>query len=56
MRTSQDFQGMRWFKCDLHVHTPEDGCHWSDKNLRLLQGMSETFSKRLEFFLKNVKE
>ncbi|MBF0271493.1 MAG: AAA family ATPase [Magnetococcales bacterium] len=23
-----EYQGMRWFKCDLHVHTPADPQHW----------------------------
>ena len=22
------YQGMRWFKCDLHMHTPADAKHW----------------------------
>lgn len=26
-----EYQGMRWFKSDLHMHTPEDAAHW-DKN------------------------
>jgi len=26
---------MRWFKCDLHVHTPEDSRHWRDDALSL---------------------
>lgn len=31
-----DYQGMRWFKCDLQVHTPEDGKHWDPEDpLRL---------------------
>nr|MDQ2695434.1 ATP-binding protein [Pseudomonadota bacterium] len=29
------YQGMRWFKCDLQVQTPEDGRHWLDDDLRL---------------------
>jgi DNA repair ATPase RecN len=30
------YQGMRWFKCDLQVQTPEDGRHWDrDDPLRL---------------------
>lgn len=31
------YQGMRWFKCDLQVHTPEDCRHWDkdDPELRL---------------------
>jgi hypothetical protein len=27
-KTSSDFQGMRWFKCDLHMDTPADARHW----------------------------
>lgn len=30
-----DYQGMRWFKCDLQVQTPEDNAHWADDDLRL---------------------
>lgn len=26
--TTPPFQGMRWFKCDLHMHTPTDSKHW----------------------------
>lgn len=30
------YQGMRWFRCDLQVQTPEDGRHWDrDDPLRL---------------------
>ncbi len=29
------YQGMRWFKCDLQVQTPEDSRNWQDKDLRL---------------------
>lgn len=29
------YQGMRWFKCDLQVQTPEDANHWLDANLQL---------------------
>ncbi|AOY86773.1 hypothetical protein BKP64_00485 [Marinobacter salinus] len=31
-----DFKGMRWLKCDLQVQTPEDGRHWLDDGLKLL--------------------
>lgn len=27
--------GMRWFKCDFQVQTPEDAAHWGDENTRL---------------------
>lgn len=30
-----DYQGMRWFKCDLQIQTPEDNRHWNDEDLRL---------------------
>lgn len=26
--TTNVYQGMRWFKCDLHMHTPVDRKHW----------------------------
>lgn len=29
------FEGMRWFKCDFQVQTPEDAAHWSDNDTRL---------------------
>lgn len=32
-----DFQGMRWFKMDFQVQTPEDNRHWADDDLRLPQ-------------------
>ena len=28
MKTPLGFHGMRWFKCDLHLHTPADKRHW----------------------------
>lgn len=28
MSTPTAYQGMRWFKCDLHMHTPADKNHW----------------------------
>lgn len=27
---SDGYQGMRWYKCDLHMHTPEDARHWQE--------------------------
>ncbi|MBD0702306.1 hypothetical protein CF597_04680 [Pseudomonas sp. PSB1] len=29
------YQGMRWFKMDFQVQTPEDNRHWADDDLRL---------------------
>ncbi|WP_415260270.1 TrlF family AAA-like ATPase [Pseudomonas chlororaphis] len=31
-----NYQGMRWFKADFQVQTPEDNRHWGDDDLRLL--------------------
>ncbi len=28
-----EYQGMRWLKCDLHMHTPADVKHWSGDRL-----------------------
>jgi ABC-type cobalamin/Fe3+-siderophores transport system ATPase subunit len=30
-----DYEGMRWFKCDFQVQTPEDAAHWHDSDTRL---------------------
>lgn len=30
-----EYEGMRWFKCDFQVQTPEDGAHWADSETRL---------------------
>lgn len=30
-----DYEGMRWFKCDFQVQTPEDAAHWADDDTRL---------------------
>ncbi len=32
---TDSYRGMRWFKCDLHVHTPEDSAHWLDDDMHL---------------------
>ncbi|MGO2018768.1 TrlF family AAA-like ATPase [Psychrobacter sp.] len=31
----ENYQGMRWLKCDFQVQTPEDNAHWADDDLRL---------------------
>ena len=31
-----EYYGMRWFKTDFQVQTPEDNKHWADDDLRLL--------------------
>lgn len=30
-----EYDGMRWFKCDFQVQTPEDSAHWGDADTRL---------------------
>lgn len=30
-----DYKGMRWFKTDFQVQTPEDNRHWADDDMRL---------------------
>jgi len=30
-----DYEGMRWFKCDFQVQTPEDAVHWGDAGTKL---------------------
>lgn len=27
---SSSYNGMRWLKCDLHMHTPADARHWAE--------------------------
>jgi len=41
MSMYSEYQGMRWYKCDLHVHTPEDARHWTDASFRLSSPRSE---------------
>ncbi|MFH1122261.1 MAG: AAA family ATPase [Pseudomonadota bacterium] len=41
MKSPAEYQGMRWLKCDLHVHTPEDGRHWNEETFRLSSPRSE---------------
>lgn len=36
---SSHYKGMRWFKCDLHMHTPADSLHWQGE--RLIKGQEE---------------
>lgn len=35
MKMPTEYKGTRWYKCDLHVHTPEDARHWLDSSCRL---------------------
>lgn len=30
---SSYYKGMRWLKCDLHMHTPADKSHWREKHI-----------------------
>lgn len=31
---SSSYNGMRWLKCDLHMHTPADARHWAETPLK----------------------
>jgi histidinol phosphatase-like PHP family hydrolase len=50
----QNFQGMRWFKCDLHMHTPADTKHWrgskmgSDHRLAAEEYIRRCYDEALE--------
>lgn len=33
MKASSDYQGMRWFKCDLHMHTPANARDWRGESM-----------------------
>lgn len=57
MNEASEYQGMRWFKCDLHVHTPEDAHHWQDSDLRLLSPRHEIdLQERAQRFLRHCHE
>jgi hypothetical protein len=52
MTTSTPYQGMRWFKCDLHVHTPENSRHWNDPSIRISSPRDEQdLQAKARFFL-----
>lgn len=62
---TDDYEGMRWLKCDLQVQTPEDNAHWADDDLRLgeprrpkLDGVPSeaSISTRARAFLKRCHE
>lgn len=40
------YQGMRWFKCDLQVQTPEDGRHWDHEDAGLWLGSPKERQER----------
>lgn len=33
MKSSSEYQGMRWFKCDLHMHTPANARDWRGESM-----------------------
>jgi len=52
-----EYQGMRWHKCDLHVHTPEDARHWTDAALRLSSPrLEEDLQAKASEFLRHCHE
>lgn len=55
------YQGMRWFKCDLQVQTPEDAAHWLDKELSLgsprrSKGDESVIQEKARIFLRRCHE
>lgn len=57
MNPSLEYRGMRWFKCDLHVHTPEDTRNWNDDDCRLASPRSEQdLQEKARGFLKRCHE
>ena len=42
-----DFRGNRWYKCDLHIHTPESKC-FPDKEVTAKQWVQTCLDKGLE--------
>lgn len=56
-----NYQGMRWLKCDLQVQTPEDSKHWLDKDLqlgnpRIIKGNEEDIQHKARKFLHRCYE
>lgn len=41
-----DYKGMRWYKCDLHVHTPEHSQEWRDDDTQLGEPRSCTRTRQ----------
>lgn len=47
MNGSNSFKGMRWLKCDLHMHTPVDSSHWrGNKNITNLKKAASNYVRR----------
>ncbi|MFC5696751.1 hypothetical protein ACFPU0_14415 [Pseudomonas sp. GCM10022186] len=42
-----EYHGMRWFKTDFQVQTPEDNRHWADDDLRLLSPRQTTLEEKV---------
>jgi len=41
---ANQYKGMRWLKCDLHMHTPADSRHWQGD--RLIQGQEREAARK----------
>ncbi len=48
MKKDSGFQGMRWFKCDLHMHTPMDSSNWRGVQIQnnSLDAAAENYIRR----------
>lgn len=42
-----EFRGNRWYKCDLHLHTPESNC-FPNKNVTSKEWVKACLDKQLE--------
>jgi len=52
-----EYQGMRWFKCDFQVQTPEDARHWDDADLRLSEPRNEKdIQEKARIYLRRCHE
>ena len=52
---TSSYKGMRWHKCDLHIHTPADTLHWQGD--RLIKGNEAEVAKEFAeaCFLKGLQ-
>ena len=42
---SSSYNGMRWLKCDLHMHTPADARHWKGDSSASVEETAKKFAE-----------
>ena len=42
---SSSYNGMRWLKCDLHMHTPADTRHWKGDSSASVEEAAKKFAE-----------